>query len=468
LISEKTCETTSSDSALIKETPFNSFRFFFFEVFSVAVYRLEGEFIPSDHFIYWCSFLQAYPKTSIKSARHHIKSATAIAYMLWKIYRMKLGLQRYSEWLYMGYKEDLASYQLKKAKMFLKELPEYFGDFEDMTKAEGILKYKFRDTVFICEPSGILTFKRGRHPHGIICDDILKDPEVKLDISQLEKITKAFKEEIMPMPKDEIHVFGTPQDREDLFSVLEKMPSFKCLTCPAVINHEEKKVLWPEKYPYEKLMEIKRDITPKAFNKEYQCMPVRGEEAFFREPDLDKVIKSRLRHYSVKDKPLLNEFTFGGHDIGKKAHPSHFVVFGVDRKNKLIQLHSKWMDGWNYVDQIEYIQEAIDAFNIQSINYDDTRAEFEGFSEQGDLPAEMSGVCFTLKSKFGMAASFEKFVTQDKIRLLSEKRQKSQILNVDNDLKAVQTPEGHGDSFFSICLAIKAYLETYGVGICVI
>ena len=76
--------------------------------------------------------------------------------------------------------------------MFIRELPEYFGSFDDLTKAEGILKYGHHDNVFICEPAGSLSFKRGRHPEGMICDDILKDPEVKLDISQLQKITKTF------------------------------------------------------------------------------------------------------------------------------------------------------------------------------------------------------------------------------------------------------------------------------------
>lgn len=368
----------------------------------------------------------------------------------------------------MGYKEDLSSYQLKKAKMFIRELPEYFGSFDDLTKAEGILKYGHHDNVFICEPAGILSFKRGRHPEGMICDDILKDPEVKLDISQLQKITKTFKEEIMSMPKKELHVFGTPQDSQDLFAELEKMPSFECLECKAIINYAEKKVLWPEHYPFERLMEIKTDIGEKAFNKEYQCMPVRSGEAFFQEPELDSVIRSRLRNYSIKDKLTLNEFTFGGHDIGKKAHPSHFVVFGIDRKLRLVQIHSKWMDGWNYVDQVEYIEEAIDSFNIQSIYYDNTRAEFEGFSEQGELPPEMEGVTFTLKLKYSMAADFEKVVIHKKILMLSDERQKRQILNVDNDLKAVQTADGHGDSFFSVCMAIKSYLETQGIGICVI
>jgi hypothetical protein len=47
--------------------------------------------------------------------------------------------------------------------------------------------------------------------------------------------------------------------------------------------------------------------------------------------------------------------------------------------------------------------------------------------------------------------------------LLKEERQKRQLLNVDNELRAVETAEGHGDCFFSNAMAIKAYNEGSGV-----
>ena len=70
----------------------------------------------------------------------------------------------------------------------------------------------------------------------------------------------------------------------------------------------------------------------------------------------------------------------------------------------------------------------------------------------------MEGVNFTQKKKFEIAAQFEKAVKNKKIVLLADDRQKRQILNCDNDLKSMDTPEGHGDSFWSNALAIDAAL----------
>ncbi len=56
---------------------------------------------------------------------------------------------------------------------------------------------------------------------------------------------------------------------------------------------------------------------------------------------------------------------------------------------------------------------------------------------------------FTTKSKNTMAQIFEKFVHSGKLKLIKDERQKQQILSVNNELKAPETPMGHGDAFFS-------------------
>lgn len=443
----------------------NDFARFFFEVFSVAVKRVEGRFIPSRHFAEWATLLQAFPKTSVISARKHIKTTLALGYLAWRLYRIN---RRYEEWEFMGYLEDLAQYHLKRLKRYIQAVPEFFGDCADMTKAESIIHYIKNGMEFICTPSGILSFKRGRHPHGMILDDILKDPEKKLDVSQLKKIERIFLEEIESMPQEEIHLFGTPQDRNDLFAKIETMTEYVSRRYPAIASDAEKSVLWPEAFPYERLVSIRNNIGQKAFNKEYLCRPVRGEEGFLKEAELDRIIRTRLRNYPVvmdegtAAKLRLRELSFGGFDIGKKSHPSHLAVFGVNRKRRLVQLHSKWMDGWDYNLQRDYLSYAIQKFGMGKLLYDDTRAEFEAFKERGELPEEMEGLSFTAKNKYTMATQFDAFVTSDNILLLNDERQKRQLLNVDNDLKAVQTEEGHGDCFFSICLAIKAYQEGAG------
>ena len=95
--------------------------------------------------------------------------------------------------------------------------------------------------------------------------------------------------------------------------------------------------------------------------------------------------------------------------------------------------------------------------------YDATRGELESLREKGELPEEMEGIVLTSKNKFSMATDFEKMVLDKKITLLDDNRQLLQILAVDNDLQALSTEEGHGDSFFSICLAIKAFIDSQGV-----
>lgn len=382
-----------------------------------------------------------------------------MAYVAWKLYRNEY---RYYELEYMGYKADLSAYQLKKLKRYINELPEIYDGFESLTKAESILHYTKDGKEFYCQPSGILSFKRGRHPHELICDDVLRDPETKLSTEIIGKITRTFDEEIMQMPSHALHVLGTPQDETDLFGKLRDDPNFDAKEYPAVLSFKDKTVLWKEHWDYDRLMERKKSIGDKAFSKEFMCKPVRGLEGYFTREQLDERINKRLKNYAHTQKPRLHEYTYAGFDIGKKTHPSHFAVFGVNRKGQLKQIHSKWMDGWDYCDQLEYLEEAIENFNIDACFYDNTRAEFEAFRERGELPDGMFGLVFTAKNKFAMATEFDSMVTSKQIELLDDGRQKRQLLNVDNDLKAVETAEGHGDSFFSICLAITAYKKGQG------
>lgn len=430
-----------------------NFLYFFYEVFALGVRRIENVFCFGDHLEEWAYRLQEYDNTATISARYHLKTTIAIAYLAWQLYKMD---SFYTEWLFLGYKEDLAAYHLKRLKRYLAAIPEYFDGYISLTNAETILHYMKDGQEFICEPEGIQSFKRGRHPDGIICDDILKDPEVKLDISQLRKIEKAFTEEVMSMPKDELHVFGTPQDIEDLFAFLERTPSFNCKRYPAEVNSTKKIALWPECWPWERLKQKEKDIRQKAYNKEFLCSPARSEDGYFTLLEIDSLINERFKNYGYREKAKINGYCYGGLDIGKKRHPSHISIYAENRRGKLIQIASIWLDGVDYTTQLEICKQLIDNYPIQRLYYDDTRAELEGFKERGELPPEMEGITFTHKGKFEMAAKFEKRVKAGSLVLLKDERQRRQILNVDNDLKSMETDEGHGDSFWSNALAVDA------------
>jgi len=430
---------------------------------SVAIERVEGKWLYPEHCEEWCHRLEFEERTATVSARYHLKSITAqayVAYCLWKNDR------RYLEIEYMSYKSDTSEYLLRKLKRYIEELPELFDGLIPCTKAETILHYMKDGHEFLCMPSGILQAMRGRHPHILMCDDILRDPEKKLDITQLVKIEKIFMEQAEQMPTEQLHVVGTPQDRDDLFAKLSRADDYDVRYYPATnvkykgTKHE---VLWHNnpKFDAEGLERQRKKIGDKAFNKEFLCKPVRGEEGFLKEEQIDAITWKHLKNHDLKD-IVLRDFSYAGYDIGKKCHPSHIAVFGVDRKNRMVQVLSKWMDGWDYTDQLEYCRQITEMLKIDRMNYDDTRAELEGFKEQGELVDGMFGVVFGAKNKFKMAVELDRMVTQGRIILLNDPRQKRQLMNVDNDLKAVQTAEGHGDCFFSICLAVVAFLESQG------
>jgi hypothetical protein len=444
----------------------NSFLHFFFLAFSVALRRVEGVFVEPYFLKHDCYRLQFCNRTSTVKPRYHLKSTLVEAYVAWKVYRME---HAWNEFMYMGYTTGGAEYHTKRIKRYISALPELFGGYRNVTDSESILYYRnSEDRIFYCEPVGILTAQRGKHPHEMICDDILRDPQVKLDLSQLEKIERTFFEEVEQMPKEKLHLVGTPQDAEDLFSKLDSGRGYDCKRYDAIVDEIKGIALWENnpKFCFKELQNIRLRIGDKAFMKEFRVMPVRGAEGFISLEQLCGIIRSRLKNYDVLRAPKLKKRTcVGGFDIGKKTHPSHLAVFAervVNGRRKLVQIHSKFMDGWNYTDQIAYCKQAIEVFEMDLLAYDNTRAEFETSEERGDLPSEMTGIVFTAKSKFTMATELDKVITNKEIELLDDGRQKRQILTVDCDLKAPETSEGHGDSFFSLCLAVSAWRDAQG------
>jgi len=456
----KTSKTESGPSFLAK--CLNSFSFYYFYAFSVAIRRVEGSFFTPLFHKETCDRLEMYNRTSTVAPRFHLKSTVEEGHVSWKLLRME---HFFNEGMYFSYTNDLAAYHTKRLKRYIFALPELFGEYRNCTDSESVLHYRNADgRIFVCEPAGILTFQRGKHPHNIWADDILRDPQVRLDITQIEKIARTYFEEIEQMPKEGLHLVGTPQDSEDLFAQLEGNPGYNCRRYDAIVDEARKLTLWPQRFSWEKLVEIRQRIGEKAFNKEFRCMPVRGEEGYINLSTLSRFINSRLRNYEINNPPKLKDtrLVVGGFDIGKKTHPSHLSLFAESQK-KLKQIHSKFMDGWDYNDQVDYLRQIIKNFKVQKLFYDNTRAEFEGFQERGELPGEMEGISFTAGSKFSMAAELDQIITAGQIELLDDARQKRQILTVDCDLKAPETQDGHGDAFFSLCLAAHAWHEASGI-----
>jgi hypothetical protein len=433
-----------------------SFRYFLENIYPLSFHK--GVYKSVKHTLNWADLMQNNRKMALLSARKHLKSSTLYAYVMWRLLHTKKDY----EILYLSYKSDMAQYHTKNIKNLILKNP-FFEDVKDLTQAESILKFQsLKGYKFVVEPEGIMSFKRGRHPDEVLNDDILADPTNELNLLVIDKISRTFFEDVMSLPKEggRIYLFGTPQHQEDLFFKLKNNEGWIWSENKAIINEANKEVLWIEMFPFERLLEIRdKEIGEKAFNKEYMCSPVYSEEAFFRREELLNIVNVKL-----ENKIKLPEFSYGllisGLDIGKHAHPSHFVIFAKDRENRYIMLYEKFFDNMEYIVQAKFINEIINNLKVSKVYFDNTRGEFEGFLEEGIIVKNIwMPVRFSTQEKFTMAANFEKIVKDKRIELINDERMIKSIASVNNDLEALETPEGHGDAFWSIALALSYEIE---------
>jgi len=192
----------------------------------------------------------------------------------------------------------------------------------------------------------------------------------------------------------------------------------------------------------------------------HNCSPVWSEEAFFKRDELYKAVDKELQELKELNKEYKSQ-VLAGLDIGMKTHPSHFTIF-VNNKGIYTQIFEKFMDGWDYSRQVDFINNLIEVYKIDQIYYDDTRSELSGFKSRGIISSNVwKPIVFTLKTKYDMASNFSRLVNykengvdMSKVKLLNRQRMIDSILSVSNELKAPESEIGHGDAFWSIALAL--------------
>ena len=383
--------------------------------------------------------------------RFHFKSTIlGHAFSVWRL----LKAPRDCSVLYLSFSDLMARYHIAEINKTVQRNPILTQWMTSRSpKADFSFRYHINKKPMEIAHGGLFSFKRGMHVNGaLIADDVLRDPENPLNLSQLTKVEDHFLTETMfiPLKGIPVIVLGTPMMPGDLLTVLQKDDRFKTRVLPALDPVPGRRVLMPELYGEEWLLQQQR-ARPKSFASEFLLQPYFATEAYFEEDDIRKCEDPTLLNHPVNRAymPLEEGDIFAGFDVGKKRHPSHLVIF---RKigDRIEQIHQSWLDGWSYSDQIEYLNDVVDKFHIMRGYIDNTRGELE---DRG-LNNIWRAMHFTTKSKNTMAQVFEH------LKLLSDERQRGQILCVSNELKAPSTPMGHGDSFFSIAMALYAAYES--------
>ena len=390
--------------------------------------------------------------------RFHFKSTLlGHAFSVWRL----LTAPRDCSVLYLSYSDGMAKYHISEINKAVSRNPVLSELMVNRNpKADFSARFYINKKPMDIMHGGLFSFKRGLHVNGaLIADDVLRDPENPLNISQITKVEEHFMTEslFIPLKGVPVIVLGTPMMPGDLLSMLQKDKRFKSRVLPALNPEPGRRVLMPELYSEEWLLQ-QQAARPKSFASEFMLIPHFATESYFEDKDISKCEFEGLTSepYDKKYKDLIGtDQIFGGFDVGKKRHPSHLVLFRK-RGQYLEQIHQSFLEGWSYSDQIEFLNTVADNFNLDVGYIDNTRGELE---DRG-LDYRWKAMNFTRKSKNTMAQIFEKFVHSGNLRMIKDERQKQQILSVSNDLKAPDTPMGHGDAFFSIAMALQAAHET--------
>ena len=435
------------------------------QTYTDPVTKDQKPFEFSDIHRQWALHLQYNKRFCIQAPRAHLKTTViGQAFPFWLMAQAKDN--DYVDGIYFSYKTELANEKVAALKRAIKDNPycrfwvdlkptsasviDFLVDWGDGPIAEVTLK-----------GAGIKSATRGRHPRFTLCDDILSDFANPIGSSELRLINRIFRNTIMSLPANEDDVLGlvgTPQSYDDILYQLAQAEDWLWLLYPAIKDYKKQTVQWPEKFDYERLLRIRKNVGITGFEVEYQLTPVVVTDQFLTKQDLLPIIDLNLKEWN-----LTTEFgnearlgVYGGFDVGKKVHPSHVVILLELPSKSLITLYQAFMDHMPYPQQVKMLNLLAQRFNISRGYFDSTF----NVLEDRKLNRRWKGKVFTKKLKADMAVGLEKRVfAEDEdpgLVLLNDSRFINQIVQVRKDLTADETMEGHGDAFWSLGLAIKA------------
>lgn len=430
----------------------------------------------SDIHFMWGEVISKKVRACLIAPRMHLKSTICNhAFSLWQGFKAKA----FVDGMVFSYTQDLAEDHTEILKRDIKNNTycRFWVDNNPAAKSRVDFTVSFGPQLahlgkwqFKVEPSGVFAAQRGRHPRFVVCDDILSDFANPLDQKVLKRIDDLFNQVIqsLPGPDDPLIVVGTPQSYEDTLYRLRDNTEFWWGRFPSEIPVEGKKiprVAWPERFSYRVLQRVLRRVKDRAYQVEYLLIPFLAVNSRLPRESVMACVDPGLKQCSLLE-PFENPEhlpTFGGMDIGKEVHPTHIVVFIKMHDGSLVQVYQVFLDKMPYNAQAKLVNKLIEHFDISRFYYDSTRAELD----DRRVSRRARGRKFTRQLKANIALLLERrvFAEQDEptMILLPDERQVSQIVAVTMDLKSVETAEGHGDSFWSNALAVKAAEDGAGM-----
>lgn len=184
-------------------------------------------------------------------------------------------------------------------------------------------------------------------PDLIICDDIQND-ELVANERRRNKLEEWFNQVVIPAlePNGKIILIGTTLHYGDLMCRVkdkELYPNFKTLEYKAIKNNN--KPLWEERFPIEKLEEIKNDFIRRGmkyiWDREYMNNPVSDDDRIF---EIEKARYYEMK--DIKDKKLEVYLAMDrAYTKGEKSDSTGVALVGIDADDNWFVLTAKGVKG---------------------------------------------------------------------------------------------------------------------------
>lgn len=342
------------------------------------------------HHIEWGNMVLYYEKLGIIAARDHGKSYFfSFAYPLWQLYRYDKN--------YVG---DLGVYKrkvLSKGGIIITNEYSLAKDFLRFIKAEieenPILRERlysselgyWGESEILCSNGALLKIKgsgsalRGRHPGWISVDDLLDESSL-YSKNQRDQIIEYFHSVIMNMiiPGGQVIVTGTPFHLNDLYANLKQSKGWRVFEYPGILP--DGRVLWPERYDLESLLNKKLSQGSISFSREILVKPISSDSSIFPWSILQKSFVG-MDNFSIIDniysspkkfkKVVLGcDFAISG-NVG--ADFCSFISLGVDDLDNFWLLNLWHKKGASYNEQIAVIRDLRRKFNYSTMMGEDNQ-----------------------------------------------------------------------------------------------
>lgn len=203
---------------------------------------------------------------------------------------------------------------------------------------------------------------RGAHPYFIVVDDGLKDNVIYSSL-QRQKSIDYFHSVIMNMiiPGGQTIVVGTPFHAQDLYGDLKTKKGWFVIEYPAIFPNG--KILWPQRFSYEYLTELRNTQGNIIFSRENLCRPIVSDASIFS-LDILRLSIVRMDNYRLvrnrDDFPKrFNKVVVGADFAISSAVGADFycyTVFGIGEDNGLWLLWMEIGKGKKYDEQLQILR----------------------------------------------------------------------------------------------------------------